>query len=341
VRIGRLLLGVLILFVLAGGAGLWRLLEAAGPHTEIVEVDIPRGAGLRSALGRLADGGVLRHPRAVELWVRLFEPQLRIRFGRYEIAPSASTREILRQLAEGRVLLETLTVVEGNRFADFRRTLQQHPHVESRTDGWSEQALMEALDAAGEHPEGRFFPDTYKFAAGTSDLEILSLAYQRMQRELAAAWAARDPDLPLASPEDLLTLASIVEKESALAAERGRIAGVFVNRLRLGMRLQTDPTVIYGLGDAFDGDLRRRDLTTDTPYNTYTRSGLPPTPIALPSRESLLASAQPLQTDELFFVATAEGDGSHRFSKTYPEHQQAVRAMLDRQRARARSGAAP
>lgn len=338
----RFFLWSLLFVVLASGAGLWRLLESPGPTRAIVEVEIPRGAGLRTALGKLADAGALRHPRAVEVWVRLFAPELRIRFGRYEIAAAASARDILQQLAEGRVLLESLTVIEGQRFGDFRQALAQHPRIDARTTNWSDAELMAALGAAGQHPEGRFFPDTYKFAAGSSDLEVLLMAYQSMERELSAAWALREAELPLRSAEELLTLASIIEKESALASERPRIAGVFVNRLRLGMRLQTDPTVIYGLGERFDGNLRRRDLTTDTPYNTYTRQGLPPTPIALPSREALRAAAQPLVTEELFFVASGEGDGSHRFSKTYPEHQQAVRAMLQRQRAqRARAAEMP
>lgn len=331
----RFSLWLLLLLGLTAAAGYWRVLEAPGPHESLLEVDIPRGAGLRVALNRLAEGGALRHPRVVEVWVRTVDPGLQIRFGRYEIAPHASAREILGQLADGKVLLERLTIIEGQRFAEFRAALRDNPYVEQRTAQWSDAQVMEALGVEGVHPEGRFFPDTYKFAAGTSDLELLTLAYERMRTELTAAWAARDPDVPVSSADELLTLASIVEKESALAAERPRIAGVFVNRLRRGMRLQTDPTVIYGLGEAFDGNLRRRDLTTDTPYNTYTRSGLPPTPIALPSRESLLATARPLATDELFFVATGEGDGAHRFSKTYAEHREAVQAMLQRQRARA------
>jgi UPF0755 protein len=194
--------------------------------------------------------------------------------------------------------------------------------------GKSDSEVMAALGHAGEHPEGRFFPDTYRFAPKTTDLEILGMAYGGMQRIVDAAWQQRSADLPLQSPYEALILASIVEKETGLPAERAHIAGVFVSRLRKGMRLQTDPTVIYGLGASYDGDIRTRDLVTDTPYNTYTRAGLPPTPIALPSRESILAAVRPLETGDLFFVATGTGDGGHHFSKTLEEHAAAVRSYL-------------
>jgi UPF0755 protein len=191
---------------------------------------------------------------------------------------------------------------------------------------------MRAIGHDGMHAEGRFFPDTYRFADGTTDREIYSLAWDTMARELAAAWATRRANLPITSADDALILASIVEKETALASERPLIAGVFTARLRKGMRLQTDPTVIYGLGSRYDGDIRRRDLTADTPYNTYTRSGLPPTPIALPGRESLRAVAQPDESGALYFVATGKGDGSHVFSKTLAEHNAAVARYLARLR---------
>ncbi|MGE3667176.1 MAG: endolytic transglycosylase MltG, partial [Steroidobacteraceae bacterium] len=196
-------------------------------------------------------------------------------------------------------------------------------------------AVMRAIGHAGEHPEGRFFPDTYRFADGTTDRELYRLAFDTMTRELAAAWQARHMELPLANADEALVLASIVEKETALASERPLIAGVFVTRLRKGMRLQTDPTVIYGLGSRYDGDIRRRDLLADTPYNTYTRAGLPPTPIALPGREALLAAVQPDESGALYFVATGKGDGSHVFSKTLAEHNAAVARYLARLRARA------
>jgi len=200
-----------------------------------------------------------------------------------------------------------------------------------------------ALGHPGENFEGRFFPDTYRFAANAADTVILGLAYDKMSQALAAAWGARNPGLPFDSPDQALTLASMVEKEAQLKSERTRIAGVFVARLRKGMRLQSDPTVIYGLGANYDGQIHTRDLLTDTPYNTYTRAGLPPTPIALPGRESLMAAVQPDETSELFFVASGLGDGAHHFSKTLEEHNSAVKAYLARlrqQRAAAHAAAA-
>ena len=191
---------------------------------------------------------------------------------------------------------------------------------------------MDAIGHAGEHPEGRFFPDTYRFAAGTTDRDLFALAYRKMAEALDSAWSRRVAGLPLVDAYEALTLASIVEKETGLASERPHIAGVFVTRLRRNMRLQTDPTVIYGIGATYDGNIRERDLRTDTPYNTYTRGGLPPTPIALPSREALEAVVQPLETGDIFFVATGAGDGSHVFSATLEEHNAAVARYLARLR---------
>ena len=232
------------------------------------------------------------------------------------------------------MLLHAITFIEGATFADVRKTLAAHPAVRQDYAAREDSAIMVALGAPGTHPEGQFFPDTYRFARDTSDLELLGLAHRRMKEELANAWTRRAPDLPLASAYEALILASIVEKETALEVERAQIAGVFVERLRRGMRLQTDPTVIYGIGAAYDGNIRRSDLVRDTPYNTYTRAGLPPTPIALPGAESLAAAVQPQITGALFFVATGAGDGSHYFSKTLVEHNEAVRRYLKELRAR-------
>jgi UPF0755 protein len=204
--------------------------------------------------------------------------------------------------------------------------------VVSTLAGKSDAQVMAAIDHPDEYPEGRFFPDTYRFAARSTDVELLKLAYASMQRVLDEAWSQRADDLPFATSYEALILASIVEKETALASERPRIAGVFTTRLRLGMRLQSDPTVIYGLGASYDGEIRTRDLTADTPYNTYTRVGLPPTPIALPGREALRAAVRPDVTGDLYFVATAAGDGAHHFSKTLGEHNAAVKQYLTRLR---------
>lgn len=331
-----LLLGAL---TLVGGVGLWwrQALQAPGPHAEEIRLIVTPGESVRSVVTDIAAQGGFRHPGLVDLWVRqVMRP--RIHVGRYAIPPGASAEQILQQLVEGRVLLESLTIIEGSRFRDFRRALEAHPGVAVTLRGVSDAEVMARLGRPGLHPEGRFFPDTYRFAYGTADFELLKLAERRMRRELDAAWRDRAGDLPLADPAELLTLASIVERESALASERPRVAGVYVQRLREGMRLQSDPTVIYGLGDDWDGNIRTKDLRTDTPYNSYTRKGLPPTPIALPGLEALRASSRPDITGELFFVATGRPDGSHVFSRTYAEHRKAVQAMLARQRAAAREG---
>ncbi len=306
-------------------------LREPGPHTQPLELQVKPGASVRSVLAELESRGALNDRRAIEVNLRV-NGWPTVKTGRYEIPARASVADILRQLEEGRVVLETLTIVEGWTFADMRRMLEAHPHVKVTLRGKEIAEVMTAIGHAGEHPEGRFFPDTYRFAAGTSDREILELAYRKMAEALENAWSRRAAALPLGDSYEALILASIVEKETGLASERPRIAGVFITRLRKGMRLQTDPTVIYGLGSAYDGNIRERDLRTDTPYNTYTRGGLPPTPIALPSREALEAVAQPLETGDIFFVATGLGDGSHVFSTTLEQHNAAVARYLARLR---------
>jgi UPF0755 protein len=333
----KLLLVLAGLAVLAGIAGTiyWQRVEtnmrAPGPHAQPVELVVRPGATVRAVLAELDSRGALSDRRAVELDLRVRGwPQ--VKSGRYEIPAHASPAQILEQLAAGRVVFESLTVIEGWTFADMRRAVEAHPGVKSTLKGRDVAAVMAAIGHAGEHPEGRFYPDTYRFAAGTTDRELLALAYRKMAEALDAAWQARAAALPLENAYQALTLASIVEKETGLASERPRIAGVFVTRLRKGMRLQTDPTVIYGLGTGYDGNIRERDLRTDTPYNTYTRAGLPPTPIALPSREAIQAATRPLETGDIFFVATGAGDGSHVFSATLEAHNAAVARYLARLR---------
>lgn len=310
-----------------------RLMQEPGPHAEVVRIHVYPGSSLRTTLQGIAARGALRQPRAVEWYVRLHGERLAAKAGNYDLPAKATPREILDQLNAGRVILEQLTVVEGWTFADMRRVVDAHPRIKHTLKGQPHTAVMQAIGHAGQHPEGRFFPDTYRFADGTTDREIYQLAYDTLARTLAEAWAARYPNLPVRTPDEALTLASIVEKETALANERPLIAGVFTARLRKGMRLQTDPTVIYGLGEKFDGDIRRRDLTTDTPYNTYTRGGLPPTPIALPGRGALFAAVRPDESGAIYFVATGRGDGSHTFSRTLEEHNAAVARYLARLRA--------
>lgn len=339
-RKGRLATLVLLAFaagfiVIVVGALGWmeRMMVTAGPHAEVVRIHVYPGRSLRATLQEIAARGALRDPRAVEWYVRLRGERVAAKAGNYDLPARATPADILAQLNAGRVVLEQLTVVEGWTFADMRRAVDEHPRIRHTLKGQPVEALMRAIGHGGTHPEGRFFPDTYRFADGTTDREIYSLAWDTMARELAAAWATRRANLPISSADEALILASIVEKETALASERPLIAGVFTARLRKGMRLQTDPTVIYGLGSRYDGDIRRRDLTADTPYNTYTRAGLPPTPIALPGRESLRAVAQPHESGALYFVATGKGDGSHVFSKTLAEHNAAVARYLARLRA--------
>ncbi len=335
----RMRTALVLLFTLAAAAALlahaWvnRLMHEPGPHAEVVRVHVYPGRSLRATLQQIEGQGALRHAQAVEWYLRLRREPLAPKAGNYDLPAHASPRDIVDLLHSGRVVLEQLTVVEGWTFAQMRRALDAHPRIKHTLKGERAEAIMAALGHPGQHPEGRFFPDTYRFADGTTDREIYQLAYDTLARTLAAAWDTRHADLPIHTADEALTLASIVEKETALASERARIAGVFTTRLRKGMRLQTDPTVIYGMGEGFDGDIRRRDLTADTPYNTYTRAGLPPTPIALPGREAILAAVQPDETGEVYFVATGLGDGSHAFSKTLAEHNAAVARYLARLRA--------
>jgi UPF0755 protein len=341
-RTGALLLVLPLLFgTAAAGAWLWlrHEYEAPGPSSGAVRIEVEPGASVRTVLARLAADGTLRNARAVEWYLRLQGLKPRMQSGAYELPSHASPAQILALFAEGKVILEQLTIVEGATFADFVDALNQHPRVLHTLRGKSPAEIMAALGHPGLSPEGEFFPDTYRFAANTSDAAILALAYDSMQRALAAAWEIRSPDLPLATPYQGLILASMIEKEAALKSERPLIAGVFTNRLRKGMRLQSDPTVIYGLGETYDGTIHTRDLLRDNPYNTYTRDGLPPTPIALPGRESLLAAMHPATTAALYFVATGLGDGAHHFSATLQEHNSAVQNYLERLRASTRAGA--
>ncbi len=334
-RIGLIL--VLVAVVGGGAAGglawLAHAFQAPGPAQSALRVQVEPGASVRGVLGQLASAGALEHPRLTELYLRLHGKRFSIKAGEYEIPARASAAAVVALLASGRVVLEQLTIVEGARFSDFLHALESDPSVRSTLRGKSDAQVMAALGHPGVDPEGRFFPDTYRFAAGTADVEILKLAYEKMSQVLAAAWVERSPGLPIQTPYEALILASMVEKETALATERPRIAGVFVARLRKGMRLQSDPTVIYGLGSQYDGAIHTRDLVTDTAYNTYTRAGLPPTPIALPGRESILAAVRPAETGDLYFVATGDGDGSHHFSTTLEEHDIAVQHYLARLRA--------
>lgn len=330
-------LAVIALGALAAGATWlgWRDLNRPLELTATEWLVVQPGTPLRRVSAELAERGLLSRPWVLTLYARATGDAVRVHAGEYELTPGMTPRSVLAKLVAGQVFLHQLTVVEGSRFSDFFAALHGHPAIVASVSAPEE--VMAALGDAEVDPEGQFFPDTYRFPRGTRDIEVLRTARDAMQRRLAAAWERRAPELAIATPYEALVLASIIEKETALASERGLISGVFHERLRRGMRLQTDPTVIYGLGASFDGNLRRRDLETDTPYNTYTRAGLPPTPIALPGAASLDAAVTPVRTGALFFVASGRGDGSHVFSATLEEHNQAVREFLRR----TSGGAAP
>jgi UPF0755 protein len=335
-RLLRVLIVLFALSAIAASAVAWwgrnwlqTPIAALGQATTF---DVPRGASLRAVANSLHERGLLDQPQIWIAWARLTRSTGGLKAGEYVLQPGLSPARLLQHLSSGQVLLHAITFIEGTTFTEIRKVLAANPAVRIETAGRTGEQIMQALGASEPHPEGQFFPDTYHFARDTSDLEILRIAHQRMQSALQAAWHQRAPDLPLASPYEALILASIIEKETALESERALIAGVFIERLRRGMRLQTDPTVIYGMLETYDGNIRRADLVRDTPYNTYTRAGLPPTPIAMPGVESLNAAVQPEVSGAIFFVATGEGDGSHYFSTSLAEHNEAVRRYLRRLR---------
>jgi UPF0755 protein len=329
-----------LVVVLAGAAivaGAWIHLRAnAALVLEAPRVvEVRPGIGVQALAYELEAQGVLDDAGDLRWAARLYG-RGPIRAGEYRVEPGITAREFLERLERGAVLLHALTVIEGSTYAELRAKLARHPAIRQTLAGISDGELMARLGAPGRHPEGQFLPDTYLFPRGTSDLEFLRRAHAALERELAAAWETRRSDLSLDTPYAALTLASIVEKETAVAAERTTIAGVFARRLARGMRLQTDPTVIYGMGARYQGNIRKRDLQTDTPYNTYTRAGLPPTPICLPGAASIRAATRPAPGDALYFVAT--GDGGHAFSATLDEHNAALRRYLAKLRANKRNG---
>ena len=287
-----------------------------------VEISVPAGASARAIARELREQGVDVNTELFVAVARMTEATRSLRAGRYEIKRGMKLSDVLDRLRRGETLKEKLTIVEGWTFREMRAALAAHPLLRPDTAKMSAAQVLTAVGAGESHPEGLFAPDTYVFDAGSGDLDILRRAYREQQARLARAWTDRSAELPLKSQYEALILASIVEKETGQAAERELIAGVFINRLRQGMLLQTDPTVIYGLGEKFDGNLRKRDLMIDTPYNTYTRAGLPPTPIALPGPASISAALKPEATRALYFVA--RGDGTSQFSESLADHNRAV-----------------
>lgn len=304
----------------------WRPLPLVAGPDGVADVHIPAGASARGVAQALVDGGIAQPAGLLHLGLRLTGESRRVRAGSYEIAPGTTPWALFDKLVRGEQAVRRVTLVEGWTYRQVLAALRQAPHLVFDLDMASPERLMGVLGLGGVHPEGRFFPDTYVYPKGSKASAVLKQAAQAMEIQLGQAWAQRAPGVPLRNADDLLKMASIVEKETGSAADRGLVAGVFTNRLRIGMRLQTDPTVIYGLGEAYTGRLRRRDLDTDTPYNTYTRAGLPPTPIAIPGAAALAAAARPANTPALYFVA--RGDGSSQFSQTLAEHNRAVQRYI-------------
>jgi len=316
-------MGLLLVLVLLGAGLSWGWVnQPLTLATDTVDLSIEPGTSPRSVAQAAVDAGVQTSPLALYWWFRLSGQARQIKAGSYEFEGALTPKTLLTKLVRGDEALRAVTLVEGWNFNQVRAALRKAEHLAQDTQGLEPDVIMKALGHPGASYEGRFYPDTYNYAKGSSDLAVLQRALRAMNNHLEAAWAARQPDLPLRSADELLTLASIVEKETGRDSDRAMIASVFINRLRLGMPLQTDPTVIYGMGEQFDGNLRRRDLLTDTPWNTYTRNGLPPTPIAMPGKAALLAAAQPAQSRALYFVA--RGDGSSAFSDTLQAHNRAV-----------------
>ena len=319
------LVGLVVLaLALAAAAYFWVICpmplraSAATP----VDLTIEPGTSAKAIAQAVADAGVEASPTLLYAWFRLSGQSRQMRAGSYEIAPGTSPQRLLSMLVRGEESLRTVTIVEGWNWRQVRLALAKAEHLKPDSRTLSDEVLMAQLGRPGVAPEGRFYPDTYSYAKGSSDLAVLKRAMKAMDKQLQDAWQARLPSVSLKSAEDALILASIVEKETGREQDRAEISGVFNNRLRIGMRLQTDPTVIYGLGKAFDGNLRRIHLQTDNPWNTYTRAGLPPTPIAMPGKASLLAAVQPAKTEAFYFVA--KGDGGSYFSATLDEHNRAV-----------------
>ncbi|MED5622012.1 endolytic transglycosylase MltG [Ideonella sp. BN130291] len=322
----RLLRWMLVLLLLAalalGGSIAWWInhpLPLAGPTAE---VSIEPGTPPRDIAQAWVQAGVQTSPLWLYEWFRWSGQARRIRAGSYVAGPGTTPYQLLQKMVQGEETLEHVRLIEGWTFRQWRAELAKAKSLKQTSAGMNDAQIMQALGSPGVSPEGRFFPDTYAYSKGVSDLTVMRRAHQALQRRLQQAWEQRAADTPLKSMDDALVLASIVEKETGASTDRGMVAGVFCNRLRLGMPLQTDPSVIYGLGERFDGNLRKKDLLTDGPYNTYTRAGLPPTPIAMPGMASLRAAVKPDVTKALYFVA--RGDGSSHFSENLAEHNRAV-----------------
>lgn len=325
-RFLMVLLFLVAVAAMVGGAAAWWLGQPLRMSAQTLELDIEPGTSPRGVAQAVVQAGVQTDARLLYYWFRLSQQDRQIRAGNYELTAGTTPRSLLQKLVRGEESLRAITFVEGWTFRQMRALIAKDEFLKHDTVTMSEADIMTALGKPGMAAEGMFFPDTYTYAKGSSELAVLRRALHAMERRLEDMWAQRSADTPLKSPYEALILASIVEKETGRASDRGQIAGVFANRLRVGMRLQTDPSVIYGMGESFDGNIRRKDLQTDTPWNTYTRAGLPPTPIAMPGKASLLAAVRPEPTKAYYFVA--RGDGSSHFSPSLDEHNRAVNRYI-------------
>lgn len=318
----KIFLACLLLLAVAAGGLWWWASQPMSLRSSPLDFRVAAGSSLRAAIADMREAGVAVNPMLLGLLARVGRADTAIKAGSYSINDGATPRQLLDKLLRGKVTQGELTLVEGWTFRQWRVRLDRHPDLRHDAAGLAEAQLLERLEISASSLEGQLFPDTYLFDKQSSDLDLLARAHRAMQRKLDAEWAQRPPGLPYKSAQEALIMASIVEKETGREADRQLVAAVFVNRLRKGMLLQTDPTVIYGLGDRFDGNLRKRDLQSDSPYNTYMRAGLPPSPIAMPGLASLKAALNPAAADVLYFVA--RGDGSSEFSRTLDEHNRAV-----------------
>ncbi len=341
----KLLIVLVAVVVLVGaGGGLWAW-QGLQTLKQPIAIDEPRlmtvetGTAYSQLARQMEREGYVDDALWLRLHGRLTPEQTKIKAGDYELLPGMTPITMIEAMVEGNVKLWSVQFIEGKTFADMRAALASAERLKKVTTDWTEEQIMEAVGAAGQHPEGWFYPDTYLFTGNETDLEIFRRAHDRMVQVLDEEWQDREEGLPYESAYEALIMASIVERETGMSGERQEVAGVFVRRLHKGMRLQTDPTVIYGMGDDYDGRIRSRDLRTHTPYNTYRIDGLPPTPIAMPARAAIHAALHPAEGDSLFFVA--RGDGSHKFSKTLAEHQRAVREFQLNRREDYRSSPAP
>ena len=341
-RVVRTALFAFLLAAIVVGTGVYKMNRFMDTPVSLPEngatFEIAPGSSFKTVTAELVAQGTIED----DFWYRLYARQSGkaggIHAGEYTLEPGATPRSMLEQFLRGSVRLYSFTIIEGWNHRDLLQALHANEAIAPSMTDEDWPAFLESLGATVTHPEGLFLPETYRIPRNTTDKQLLTQAYELMQSVLAEEWQARGDTAPVDSPYEALVLASIVEKETARADERPRIAGVFARRLEKRMRLQTDPTVIYGIGAAFDGNLTRKHLRTDTPYNTYTRHGLPPTPIAMPGRAAINAVLHPAEGEELFFVATGLGDGSHKFSVTKDEHDAAVAEYLVRLRQQRRQG---